>query len=413
MANYKRNHYVPQWYQHRFFTGNEPEKKFFCLDLKPETKMIPNGKVFSKDLFRRGPEMCFSQENLYTTKFGNLESTEIEEKFFGKIDSEGKKAVEYFSDFRHPSINGKAFYALLTYMSIQKLRTQKGLNYLESLVNKADKNQLLIMMQRLIYMHCALWTECIWCIVDSSQSETKFIISDHPVVVYNKACFPGSAWCKGANDPGIWLNGTHTIFPLSASKALFLTNVSWARNPYGIPLNKRPHSELFRPAMFDFSRIQTDRMLSEEEVIAINYIIKKRAFRYIIAARKEWLYPEYKIKYNRWDKIGDSYILMPDPRSMSFSSEIILGFNNGQSDSFDEYGRKPWHHDYKDKNLNENEWNTFHAFKGEYARIFGPKKRGITFSLGKKDKIEDGKDYHAYHLSLEAKYKAKFKRKYN
>jgi hypothetical protein len=245
--------------------------------------------------------------------------------------------------------------------------------------------------------------------VDASQSKTKFIISDHPVAVYNKACFPASEYCKGANDPNIWFNGTHTIFPLSLNKALLLTNLSWVRNPYGNTLGKRPYPKLFRTAMFDFTRIQTNRMLSEEEVIAINYIIKKRAFRYIAAAREEWLYPEDKVIYNRWDKIGDSYILMPDPRSMTFSTDIVMSFEDGGADSFDEYGRKPWHKDYKDKNRQENEWNTFQAFIGEYARIFGPKRRGV--GLMEKDRVEDSKDYHAYHLKLEQQYKAKFKAK--
>ena len=266
-------------------------------------------------------------------------------------------------------------------------------------------------MQEIHRMHCALWTECIWSIVNASQSETKFILSDHPVTVYNQGCFPRSKWCRGANDPGIWLNVTHTIFPLSINNVLLLTNLSWIRNPYGNPLRKRPHSKLFRSAMFNFTSIQTGRILSEEEVVAINYIIKQRAYRYIASAEEEWLYPEKNLSFRRWDDIGGSYILMPDPRSVSFSSEIIIGYENGRADAFDEYGRKPWHDDYRDKKRHEYEWDTFHAFIGEYARIFGPRRRGIAFEFGNKDKTEDSKDYHAYHLSLEQRHKAKFKRK--
>jgi len=141
-------------------------------------------------------------------------------------------------------------------------------------------------------------------------------------------------------------------------------------------------------------------------VIAINYIIKSRAHKYIAAVKEEWLYPEDRLAFRRWDEIGRSHLLMPDPRSMSFSSEIIVGYKDKTSDAFDEYGRKPWHSDYNDKTLHDYEWNSFHAFKGEFARQFGPKRRGISFDFGHKV-IEDSPDYHAYHLRLESECKAK------
>ena len=402
---------MPRWYQYRFFEGDEAEKKFYYLDLKPETVTLQNGKKYKrKSLLRWGPPKCFFEDDLYTTRFRDWESTEIEQRFFGKIDTDGNEAVEYFSNFDHPSVNTGAFNALLAYMSVQKLRTPKGLSYLASIAKQADKNRLLFTMQEIHRMHGALWTECTWSIVDASQSETKFIISDHPVTVYNQGCFPRSEWCRGANDPDIWFNGTHTIFPLSINKALLLTNLSWVRNPYGNPLKERPHPELFRLAMFNFTSIQTDRVLSEEEVVTVNYIVKQRAYRYIAAAKEEWLYPEAKYTFRRWDEIGHSYTLMPDPRSVTFSSEIFIGYKNGRSEALDEYGRRPWHEDYKDKTRHDYEWKTFHAFQGEYARLFGPKRRGLTFEFCKKGKIEDDADYHAYHLSLEQKFKPYIKR---
>lgn len=374
--------------------------------------MTENGKKYArKSLLRWGPPKCFYEDDLYTTNFFQWKSTEIEQKFFGKIDSLGQMAVEYFNDFKHPSVNPNAFNALLPYMSVQKFRTPKGLAFLSSITDRRDKNFVLFKMQEFHRMHCALWTECVWSIVDASLSDTKFIISDHPVTVYNQDCFPGSKWCRAANDPGIWFDGTYTIFPLSIDKALLLTNLSWVRNPYGSPTKERPHANLFRSAMFNFTTIQTGRKLEEYEVIAINHIIKKRAHRYIAAAKEEWLYPEAKLNFGRWDKIGTSYMLMPDPRSMVFSSEILIGYKNNQSDAFDEYGRKPWHKDYMDKERHEYEWNAFHAFQGEFARLFGPKRRGQGYEFGKIDRSEDDSDYHAYHLSLEARHKAKIYRK--
>lgn len=401
---------MPQWYQYRFFQNEQKENKFYYLDLKPEYITAPNGKGYSrKSILRWGPPSCFAEDNLYTTKFPGWESTEIEEKFFGKIDSNGNDAVEYFSTFDHPSADIDAFHAFLPYMSVQKLRTPKGLSYLKSLIGTNDKNNLLFKMQELHKMHCALWAECEWSIVDASNSPTKFILSDNPVSVYNQGCFPESKWCRGFNEPGIWLNGTHTIFPLNINKALVLTNLSWARNPYGNPTKERPHSELFRPAMFNFMNIQTGRFLGEQDVLSINYIIKKRAYRFVAAAEKEWLYPEKYIENKHWDHIGHSYALMPDPRSMTFSSETLIGYDNGRSDAFDEYGRKPWHGDYKDKERHSYEWDTFHAFQGEYARLFGPKRRGLTYEFGNKNMSVDNDDYHAYHLRLEQKFKPKIK----
>lgn len=414
MSDYRRNHYVPQWYQHRFFQGHEKEKKFFYLDLSPERIKIPNGKYYTrKALLHWGPSNCFVEDDLYTTSFLEFESTEIEQYFFGKIDRDGHKSVDYWSSFKHPSVDYDAFHGIMAYLSSQKLRTPKGLAFLKSIFKGANKSQILIKLQEYHRMHCALWTECVWSIVDASESGIKFICTDHPVTVFNQACFPASKWCRGFNDPEIWLSGTHTIFPLSSNKCLILTNLSWARNPYGKPTDKRPHAELFRTAMFNFTTVQTGRFLNDQEVNTVNFILKNRANRYIAATNKEWLYPENNFKIPRWDKIGQSYLLMPDPRSMTFSSEILIGYGEGKADAFDEYGRKPWHKDYQDKEQHDYEWNTFHAFKGEYARLFGPKRRGLTFELSKLDQKIDDPDYHKYNLSLEGRCKHLMKKRTN
>lgn len=410
--DYKRNHYVPEWYQYRFLPEDLTEKKFRYLDLNPENFIDPTGRKRTKTALRRwGPPSCFYQDDLYTTRFGNWESTEIEQKFFGKVDDSGRKAVEYFSAFQQPSVNPDALNALLPYMSIQKLRTPKGLAYLAELAKFNNKNLILMTMQRLQHLFCALWTECIWSIADASESDTKFIISDHPVTVYNESCFPGSQWCSNHNDPDVWLSGTHTLFPLSLNKILILTNLSWVRNPYGNPLRERPNPHPFRDAIFNFMHIQTKRMLTDVEVNEINFIIKKRAYRYIAAGREEWLYPEEKIPTDHWRKLGRGYLLMPDPRSVTFSEEILIGYTNKRADGFDAYGRKPWDPRYKDKEQHDKDWRTFHAFQGEFARMFGPKRRGRSYEFGRIDHVEDDPEYHAYHLELEKKHKPQGARK--
>jgi hypothetical protein len=41
-------------------------------------------------------------------------------------------------------------------------------------------------MVRLRNLYCAIWTECVWLLADASRSPTKFLVSDHPVTVYNR-----------------------------------------------------------------------------------------------------------------------------------------------------------------------------------------------------------------------------------
>lgn len=405
MSNYRLNHYVPIWFQERFIPTAARERKFYYLDMKPET-VVSNGRKHTRSsVLRWGPRKCFCEEDLYTTKHGQWISTDIEQKFFGPVDASARDSLNYFAAFQHPSAEGEHFKRLLLYMSIQKLRTPKGLQFLSEFTRQTDRNRVLLHLQRLQQLFCAIWTECIWSIADASNSTVKFLLSDHPVTVYNQACFPASEWCRGFRDPAIWQTGTHTLFPLSHDKLLILTNLSWIRYPYGNPQKNRPNPNPFRPAMFNFMQIQTGRSLSTEEVLAINYIIKMRAFRYIAAPEKDWLYPEQSLRGRRWDDLGKSYLLMPDPRSVSFSSETIIGYKNDKADFFDAYGRKPWHRNYDDKAQHDKEWETFHAFKGEFARLFGPKRRGRAFEFGNIDDEQDSDDFHKYHLSLEQKFK--------
>lgn len=405
MTDYRNNHYVPIWFQERFIPSTEKERKYFYLDLSPD-RASSNGRVFTRNcLMRWGPRNCFVEKDLYTTRFGSLFSTEIERLFFGPIDETSIPAVEYFSTFSHPSANGEAFRSFLLYLSLQKLRTPKGLKYLASLTKLRSSNELLRALQRLQQLFCAIWTEAVWSIVESNQEGPDFLLSDHPVTVYNQGAFPGSSWCRNGLDPHTWLNGTHTLFPLGPEKLLIMTNLSWVRHPYGNPLKTRPNPAPLREAIFNFTQIQTGRRFSVAEVVLVNHIIKSRALRYVAAANREWLFPEKELERPQWDAAGRSHLLMPDPRSMSFSTEILMGFNDGSSDGFDEYGRKPWDPNYLDSSRKDRDWETFMAFKGEFARLFGPKRRGLAYDYGRLDKVEDDEDFHRYHLSLEQRHK--------
>jgi len=404
-TEYRENHYVAQWYQRRFLPA-AGEKKFYYLDLKPEPFRDVNGILRNKKALNRwGTDRCFKQTDLYTTRFDSFESTDIERFFFGRVDGVGRKAVEYFANFRHPGVDEPAFQNLLNYMSVQKLRTPKGLAQLSAMIRMDDANSVLLEMQRLQNIYCAIWTEAVWSLVDATVTQTKFILSDHPVTVYNRDCFPNSEWCRDFRDPDIRFVGSHTIFPLSPTRALVLTNHSWVRDPHSSPIKLRPNPRYMRTAMFYFPGIQTGRELNELEVNQINFIIKKRAYRYVAAAEEEWLYPERQIPSEHWRKLDDRYLLMPDPRSVTVSEQIVIGYDDGHpADIFDSYGRRPGQPGFKDESLSNKERKTHYAFQGEYARMFGPKRRGTAASFGAADKTEDSPDFHQWHLSLEKKF---------
>jgi hypothetical protein len=409
-SEYRNNHYVPRWYQKLFFLPKHEKRELYYLSLNPGVFTDSRGIIHQKKPIRKqGTKFCFAKEDLYTTRYGLEEYTEIEKYFFGEIDNNGRYAVDYFTHFKHPSANGSAFRNMTIYMSTQKLRTPKGLEWLSDQVGTQDKQKILSSLLYLRQMYCAIWTECVWQIADASESETKFIISDHPVTVYNRVCAPKTQWCLGANDPDIIMQGTHTIFPLSLDKILIMTNLSWVRNPYQPEIRYRPNPNLFRSAVFKFTDIQTHRHLSKQEVTEINYIIKRRAFQYIAAAKEEWLYPEKSLAITKWDTFGNGYLLMPDPRPIHLGGQVYIGHHDGTTSAYDEYGRRPWQSDYNKENETDTESDTLYRFKGEFARLYGPYRRGRTFEAMSLDKECDDNEFHNYLLNLEKKHKKKRK----
>ncbi|OGH68044.1 MAG: hypothetical protein A3C15_00625 [Candidatus Magasanikbacteria bacterium RIFCSPHIGHO2_02_FULL_50_9b] len=400
---YRNHHYVPQWYQKRFLLPGEHH--LFQLDMKPDTFVDPRGvSHIVEPLKWQGVRKCFTADDLYTTTIRGIETRDIEKYFFGAIDAKGGPAVEYFEQYEHPARYwGTSLQDILLYMSAQKLRTPKGLSFLGSKFGTRDKHTILRQMMRLRQLHCAIWTECVWLIADASQSDTKFIISDHPVTVYNRECGPRSWRCKEYNDPEIWLQGTHTIFPLSMNKVLILTNLSWMRNPYQCATNLRPNPNPLRNAIFNFTEVQILRHLNEQEVREINFIIKSRAHRYIAAARKEWLYPEKFISKSDWNRYGHGYLLMPDPRPINWGGEVFWGNKDGTGGAMDEYGRLPGDPDYSKETKNRTEHDTLQWFKGEFANLVGPYRRGRCMPAMSLEPERDADDFHQYHVSLQKK----------
>lgn len=396
---FRKQHYVPRWYQERFFPAQTAERKFHYLDLRPDPIETGRGRrVERAALLRWGTKRCFRQEDLYTTTFGGDVNVDIEKFFFGPIDSAGQRAVEHFSAFQHPHWSEEAFNTLLPYMSVQKLRTPKGLAGIQMTNRPTDRNAVLFFIQQVRDLYCATWSECIWQIADAARSPTKFIISDHPVTVYNRGCFPLSKWCRGASEPDTRQTATHTLFALSLDKILILTNLTWARNPYQSETRFRPNAELFRETLFNFQTIQTGRMLSEQEVLAINFILKKRAHRYVAAAERDWLFPEDRLATTHWSKLGDGLLLMPDPRALYMGGETTVRFTSGHVTAYSEYGHRPGQPGFRDEGRQKAESAALQRFQAEFAHRYGPQRRGRSFAFSRLDDEEDDADFHNFHI---------------
>jgi hypothetical protein len=410
---YTNHHYVPQWYQKGFLKPSSTENVLHYLTLKPRVKTDASGARYELPQRRRRPiRQCFAEDDLYTVRFGESSSTVIEQLMFGEIDNRGKTALDYWEQFSHPSVSQPALTALVMHMSTQKLRTPKGLDWLGQQVGD-DPNTVLDALVRLRSVYTAIWTECVWQLADASDSETKFIVTDHPVTVYNRACGPRSDWCRGANDPDIRLHGTHTIFPLGLERVLILTNRSWARDPYQSATGWRPNPEFYRETFFNFFEIQTHRSLQEQEVREINFILKSRAYRYIAAAQEDWLFPERHVSKSDWNTYGRTHLLMPDPRGLHHGGEVIMGYADGSTQAFDDYGRRPWEAGYATDLPPSGGRDPLLRFQGEFARLFGPTRRGRSCEAGRLESGRDTDELHQYHLGLERRGRRNKKRDRN
>lgn len=358
-----RNHYVPQWYQRRFFEPGAGRTTFFYLDMKPDAIRLPCGKSkLKKSIYIQGPLQCFKEDNLYTLHFGNEASDIIEKAFFGGIDKTGEKAVPFFTDYSMRDGVHEAYKGMMDYIAAQLFRTPKGLNLLKVLANTKDHQQTLIALEGNWQLFQTIWMEGVWEVFNCKTSPTKFIISDSPVTTYNNDVFPGSHEVKKFGSALFERIGTRTLFPLGREHCLCITNLQYVRNPKVNPLQMRENPRYFGQGMFDLRKVQRGREIDEAEVLAINHVLKTHATRYVAATNEEWLYPERQLKEKFWPRLGGPYFLRPDPRKVSFSTAIFSGGGKGPSLGTNEYG----HYDIDNPRaeaLRKVEWNTFQASK--------------------------------------------------
>ena len=239
------------------------------------------------------------------------------------------------------------FQTLFEFIDIQKIRTPKGLDWLKAQYPRLTQNELMFEMQGIRMMHCTIWTEGVREIVSAEDADVKFIVSDHPVTIYNHAVAPDARGCTYPLDPSIALKASQTIFPLTRDYCLILTNLEYARDQSVGPLEKRTFARNFRNSMVRTDAFIRTRKLTDHEVARINYILKARASRYIAAGRKEWLYPERTVT-EPWRDIAAT-LVPPNDDLWHFGGEMFAKFDDGHVHYQDEFGRTEKQRDFLQK----------------------------------------------------------------
>jgi uncharacterized protein YchJ len=345
MAVTRKNHYVPQWHQERFFA---PGKTTLCLlDLNPPSFPRGDGTVaIGRYLFDSPSSRAFVEDDLYSTFFGGEVNDEIERIFFGDIDRRGAEAVRAFCRDDQGAWH-EHFQDLFEFLDIQKLRTPKGLAWLRQqypeigrlgeMLPGVAQNQLMFEMQGIRMLNVTTWTTGVREIVSAEQAGVKFILSDHPVTVYNHAAPPSDARNRHPGDPSPALKGSQTLFPLGPDHVLILTNLEYAKDPAVRPDVKRTFARNYQPTMVSTIEFIKTRHLTDEQVAEVNFVIKARASRYIAGSRREDLYPE-KVVSKSWTDLRATF-LPPADQLYRFGGEMFASFENGDVHYQDEFGR--------------------------------------------------------------------------
>jgi hypothetical protein len=317
MSVTRNNHYVPQWYQEGFFEAGRSSLAY--VDMTPDRQVLADGRVITqRGAWEDTPtSLAFRHKDLYSTFFGTSVNDEIERRLFGDVDTRGSQAVRAFigTDMREWHDHFQDFFEFL---DIQKIRTPKGLDWLKAQYPALTQNELMFEMQGIRMLHCAIWVGGVREIVSAEDSDVKFITSDHPVTIYNHAVPPTDGACAYPLDPGIALRGSQTLYPMDRDHCLILTNLEYAKDPSTGPLQKRTFARNYRQSI-------------------TNFIVKKRARRYIGGGRKEWLCPERTVTQS-WSELRKT-LMPPEFGLLEFGGEIFVKYESGDVLYQDEFGR--------------------------------------------------------------------------
>ena len=112
--------------------------------------------------------------------------------------------------------------------------------------------------------------------------------------------------------------------------------LEYAKDPSTSP-PKRTFARNYRHSLTRTDALIRTRKLTAEEVTQINFIIKKRARRFIGAGRKEWLYPEKTVTLS-WSDLRTT-LLPPEDGMFDFGGEMLVKYASADVHYQDEFGR--------------------------------------------------------------------------
>ncbi len=329
----RKNHYVPVWYQAGFQLGGGDN---WLLDIS-RSRLRPDGTPIILVPRMRPPKSCFWENDLYVTRFGEMINDQVETVLFQDIDNFGADAVRAFVDGDEQAKRYQ-LEALFSYLGAQKLRTPRGLAWIKSRYPALSQVELMVELQHLRHMYGTLWAESVREIVSAESSDVKFLISDHPVTMFNAALPEDAPHLADPLDPPLTWNGTQTLFALNANHLLILTHVPYAEAPNRVNATaKRINARYFGQTLIRTDALIRSRRLTADHVNAVNGWLKTRARRYIAAASKEWLYPERDQQLSRDDLA--QLLLPPRDGLWRYGGETYIGYADGTYGYHDQYGR--------------------------------------------------------------------------
>jgi hypothetical protein len=87
--------------------------------------------------------------------------------------------------------------------------------------------------------------------------------------------------------------------------------------------------------------------------------------------------------------------------------EIFVGYKGGRSESWNEYGQRPWERGYKDKDRDAVESKTLQRFQAEFAAMQGPEFRGTShqFHRGDEGPFVESAEIHQHYLELARRFR--------
>jgi hypothetical protein len=133
-----------------------------------------------------------------------------------------------------------------------------------------------------------------------------------------------------------------------------------------------------------------------------------RALRYIAGTEREWLHPEKYLVSTHWNKFGNGYLFMPEPREIHIVGETYIGYNDGRSEGWNEYGVRPSQKGFKDEKRQAEESKALRKFQAEWAEMHGPEFRGTSCYWGHRGHSGPhvtSDEYHRHLLEEARKYK--------